>query len=159
MKLFIPVVLLGILLLTSLTGCGGGGGGSSSSPATLTPSENTTTINGVVVPLTKTASGLQYYDTTVGTGASPSAGQTVSVNYVGTLLDGTQFDASPANTPVDFPLNRVIAGFSEGIGSMKVGGQRRLVIPGNLAYGANPPTAKIPPNATLVFDVTLVAVK
>ncbi len=157
MKLYIPAAILGGLLLASVTGCGGSGGSDSFSP--LTPSDNTTTINGVVVPLTKTASGLQYYDTKVGTGVSPAVGQIVSVSYVGTLLDGTQFDASPANAPVDFNLARVIPGFTEGIGSMKVGGQRRLVIPGNLAYGANPPTAKIPPNATLVFDVTLVAVK
>ena len=157
MKLFIPAAILGGLLLTSVAGCGGSGGSDASAP--ITPSDNTTTINGVVVPLTKTASGLQYYDTKVGAGAFPAVGQTVSVNYVGTLLDGTQFDASPTNTPVDFKLANVSPGFSEGIGSMKVGGQRRLVIPSNLAYGANPPTAKIPPNATLVFDVTLVAVK
>jgi len=158
MKLFIPAVILGGILLSAVSGCGGGGG-STDTPVALVPGPNTTTINGVVVPLTITASGLQYYDTTVGTGVSPTAGQTVSVNYVGTLLDGTQFDASPANTPVSFGLTNVIPGFSEGIGTMKVGGKRRLVIPGNLAYGANPPTAKIPQNATLVFDVTLVAVK
>ena len=124
---------------------------------------NTTVINGKTVTLKKMADGLRYYDIKVGTGPNPKIGQTVSVQYTGTLLDGTKFDSSydHGGTPIDFPIGvgQVIKGWDEGVPPMKVGGKRRLVIPGNLAYGANSPTPVIPPNATLVFDIELVAVK
>ena len=123
----------------------------------------TTTINGKTVRLKFMPGGLKYYDMTVGTGARPKAGQTASVRYTGTLLDGTKFDSSydRGQAPFDFVLGQgqVIAGWDEGVATMKVGGKRRLVIPASLAYGANPPTQAIPPNATLVFDVELVGVK
>ena len=123
----------------------------------------TTTINGKTVPLKFMPGGLKYYDMTVGTGVSPKAGQTASMRYTGTLLDGTKFDSSydRGQAPFDFVLGQgqVIAGWDEGVATMKVGGKRRLVIPSSLAYGANPPTPTIPPNATLVFDVELVGVK
>jgi peptidylprolyl isomerase len=110
----------------------------------------------------KTASGLQYDDMTVGSGPQPKDGQNVIVHYIGTLEDGTKFDASyDRGQPIDFPLGvgKVIPGWDEGIASMKVGGRRKLIIPGDLAYGPNPPPgAPIPPNATLIFDVTLVGV-
>ncbi len=123
----------------------------------------TTVIDGKTVPLKSTPSGLKYYDTKVGTGPNPKIGQTVSVQYTGTLLDGTKFDSSydHGGTPIDFAigLGRVIPGWDEGVPTMKVGGKRRLVVPGALAYGATPTTPTIPPNATLVFDIELVAVK
>lgn len=101
-----------------------------------------------------TASGLQYRDLVVGTGARPSSPSArVTVNYVGRLLNGTQFDGRDNQ---QFTLNGVIAGWTEGLGSMQVGGRRQLIIPANLGYGSSG-TGNIPPNSTLVFDVELLA--
>lgn len=101
-----------------------------------------------------TASGLQYRDVAVGNGASPSSDTAnVTVNYEGWLLDGTRFDG---NDGTSFALNGVIAGWTEGLQSMKVGGRRQLIIPADLAYG-EAGTANIPPNSTLVFDVELLS--
>jgi uncharacterized repeat protein (TIGR01451 family) len=101
-----------------------------------------------------TASGLQYRDVVVGTGASPSgADATVQVTYRGWLLDGTPIDAGQGQS---FPLNGVIAGWAEGIAAMRVGGRRQLIIPADLAYGAKG-TGSVPPGSTLVFDVELLS--
>ena len=108
-----------------------------------------------------TASGLMYKVDTEGTGAKPTASDTVTVNYEGRLLDGTVFDSSYArNQPATFGLNQVIAGWTEGLQLMPVGSKYTFYIPGNLAYGANPPAGSgIPVNATLVFDVELLSIK
>ncbi|MBX9721918.1 MAG: FKBP-type peptidyl-prolyl cis-trans isomerase [Candidatus Obscuribacterales bacterium] len=107
----------------------------------------------------KTPTGLQYYDIEAGKGPSPSVGSTVIVHYTGWLLNKKKFDSSvDRGEPFSFQLGRgmVIKGWDEGVASMKVGGKRRLVIPGNLAYGAaGAAGGAIPPNATLVFDVQL----
>lgn len=104
-------------------------------------------------------STLQTQDLTVGTGQTVKSGDTVTVDYTGAVAaTGKIFQSS--SSPVTFPLSGVIAGWQQGIPGMKVGGTRRLLIPANMAYGANPPAGSgIPANAALVFDVTLKAIK
>ena len=113
-----------------------------------------------------TASGLQITDTQVGTGASPKTGQTCVMHYTGWLYQngakGQKFDSSvDRGQPFEFPLGlgRVIKGWDEGVASMKVGGKRTLIIPPELGYGARGAGGVIPPNATLMFDVELLALK
>lgn len=109
--------------------------------------------------VTTTESGLQIEELTAGTGASPTAEDTVKVHYKGTLLDGTEFDSSYSRgEPVSFPLNGVIPGWTEGLQLMKEGGKSRLVIPADLAYGPAGAGGSIGPNATLVFEVELLEI-
>jgi FKBP-type peptidyl-prolyl cis-trans isomerase FklB len=107
-----------------------------------------------------TDSGLQYEVLTAGTGASPTATETVEVHYHGTLLDGTVFDSSvDRGETIEFPLNRVIPGWTEGVQLMKEGSKYRFFIPYDLAYGARGSAPKIPPYAALIFEVELFKVK
>ena len=125
------------LALISLGACGGG---SSTSPTGATK--------------------LEIVDLAVGTGATAVNGDTVTVNYVGTLTNGTKFDSSiDRGQPFTFVLGagKVIAGFDQGIAGMKVGGKRKLTIPPSLGYGINP-QGTIPGNSTLIFDVDLLSI-
>jgi peptidylprolyl isomerase len=113
-----------------------------------------------------TPSGLRIIDTKVGTGATPKQGQTCVMHYTGWLYEngakGKKFDSSvDRGQPFEFPLgvHRVIAGWDEGVATMRVGGKRTLIIPPELGYGTRGAGGVIPPNATLIFDVELIDVK
>jgi FKBP-type peptidyl-prolyl cis-trans isomerase len=130
---------LAAVAIMALVGCGGDSGTAS------TPTGPTS---------------LQIEDVVVGTGATVVAGDTITITYVGTFLDGRVFDQS--TQPVTFPrpigVGNFIPGFDQGLLGMKVGGRRKLTIPSSLAYGAAGAAPTIPPNTPLAFDVTLVAI-
>ncbi|MBE9208963.1 FKBP-type peptidyl-prolyl cis-trans isomerase [Nostoc sp. LEGE 06077] len=134
-----------------------------SSPTTITNNDtliaNNTMSDANVVT---TPSGLKYVEIKEGTGVTPKSGQTVVVHYTGTLEDGTKFDSSrDRDRPFSFTIGvgQVIKGWDEGLSTMKVGGQRELIIPAELGYGSRGAGGVIPPNATLLFDVELLEVK
>ncbi|WP_281800452.1 FKBP-type peptidyl-prolyl cis-trans isomerase [Segatella maculosa] len=116
--------------------------------------------NGKKAGIITTPSGLQYQVLREGNGKSPKSTDTVECHYEGTLIDGTKFDSSyDRGQTATFPLNQVIAGWTEGLQLMQEGGKYRFFIPYNLGYGERGAGASIPPYAALVFDVELVAVK
>jgi len=136
-----------IVVALSIAACGGG-----ATPASAPAASSATNDGGNLIT---TPSGLKYEDLVVGTGASPAPTDMVTVHYTGTLQDGTVFDASRLHGgPISFPLNQVIKGWTEGVGSMKVGGTRKLVIPPSLGYGGQA-QGSIPANSTLTFIVEL----
>ena len=144
--------LVALALVTTLVGI------SAAAPTTAT-------AQAVGKPMT-TPSGLQITDSKIGTGATPKAGQICVMHYTGWLYQngakGQKFDSSlDRGTPFEFPIGRqrVIAGWDEGVASMKVGGKRTLIIPPALGYGARGAGGVIPPNATLIFEVELLDVK
>lgn len=127
-------------------------------PAAKPPNPNVPTkVTGEGV---KTASGLQYWDIRVGTGAVAKEGDKVKVHYTGWLTTGKKFDSSVGGAPFEFTIGagEVIKGWDEGVAGMKVGGKRQLRIPPDLAYGESGQAPVIPQNATLIFDVRLVAI-
>jgi FKBP-type peptidyl-prolyl cis-trans isomerase FkpA len=104
-------------------------------------------------------SGLVYRSLQDGKGASPAATDSVKVHYRGSFPDGKEFDSSyQRNAPAEFPLNRVIACWTEGVQKMKVGGKAKLTCPAAIAYGSRGAGGTIPPNATLQFEIELLAI-
>lgn len=140
---------------------------SSAAPAEQAPIEfttNTQTTSPTTMPLTETPiTQLMMKDEVVGTGAVAEAGDSVTVNYVGALTNGTVFDASENHSANGFTFTlgagQVIKGWDQGILGMKVGGKRQLLIPAELAYGSQSPAPSIPPNSALVFEVELLKVQ
>jgi peptidylprolyl isomerase len=111
--------------------------------------------------IVETATGLGYVEIVEGTGTQPKPGDSVSVHYTGWLKSGQKFDSSvDRGEPLQFRVGRgqVIKGWDEGVGSMRVGGKRKLIIPAHLGYGARGAGGVIPPNATLVFEVELLGI-
>jgi FKBP-type peptidyl-prolyl cis-trans isomerase FkpA len=107
----------------------------------------------------KTSSGLIYRELRAGSGSSPKATDVVTVNYRGTLVDGTEFDSSyKRNEPASFPLNAVIPCWTEGLQRMKEGGKAQLVCPANIGYAERGSPPVIPPGATLIFEVELLKI-
>jgi len=129
--------LLAVVGLAALMACGGGSTGTTDTPSGPT--------------------SLQIEEVTIGTGATAANGDTVSVGYSGSFLDGRVFDPGPGPITVVLGAHGVIAGFEQGIVGMRVGGRRRLTIPSSLAYGASG-SGPIPPNTPIKFDVTLIAI-
>jgi len=129
----------------------------------LIPTTGTTTNNQTASTAMPTVTDLQITDEIIGTGAAAVAGDKVTVQYVGSLTDGTVFDASASHSADGFTFNlgkgEVIQGWDQGVAGMKEGGKRRLVIPASLAYGDRAVGNVIPANSTLIFEVELVKVQ
>jgi FKBP-type peptidyl-prolyl cis-trans isomerase FkpA len=130
----------------------------SNTPATIAEATFAESLDIDIADYRLTESGLYWRDLKVGDGAEVQAGQTLSVHYDGYLPDGTLFESSRSGSPITFTVGvrQVIDGWDQGLLGMRVGGDRRLIIPPALGYGATGSAPAIPPNATLIFTVTVV---
>ncbi|MBF2096834.1 MAG: FKBP-type peptidyl-prolyl cis-trans isomerase [Gloeomargaritaceae cyanobacterium C42_A2020_066] len=163
-SLGVVVVCAAVLLVAQLTAPAPAALANEETPASETvaatpeePTRRLTLDDWVITP-----SGLKYQDLKEGKGASPRQGQTAVVHYTGRLEDGTVFDSSKTRgRPFQFRIGvgQVIKGWDEGVATMRVGGERRLQIPPDLAYGKRGAGGVIPPNATLIFDVELLSIQ
>jgi FKBP-type peptidyl-prolyl cis-trans isomerase len=130
-------------------------------PAIIDQQQPAATVGADMANKITTADGLQIQDLTVGTGAEAKSGDTITVNYLGTLTNGTKFDSSydrHQSFTTQIGVGQVIKGWDEGMVGMKVGGKRKLTIPAALGYGSQS-AGSIPPNSTLIFEVELLSVK
>jgi len=154
-SVLVPVIFV---VFGVASGCGNSEKPSTSNLPSASSPSSPTKVNGQP---TTTASGLQYWDIVVGTGATAVPGKPVSVHYTGWLTNGDKFDSSrDRGKPFVFSLGegQVIKGWDEGVAGMKAGGKRQLRIPPALGYGDSGAGGVIPPNATLIFDVELLEV-
>ncbi len=156
-----PIMIALVLILFVIDG-----GDDGVTPAIVSASPTPASVDTGPPPLagepTFSETGLGIIDIETGTGETPETGKLVAVHYTGWLSDGTKFDSSlDRGTPFEFPLGegRVIAGWDEGLATMKVGGKRRLIIPPELAYGESGSPPLIPPDSELTFDVELLEIK
>ncbi len=150
-----------VVIAAAIIGVGAWYANTLTAPAAQTQTNTTTPQPTAAGQTITTMDGLIIKDDVIGTGAVAAAGDTVTVNYTGTLDNGTVFDSSlnPGRTPFNFMIGgQVIAGWNQGVPGMKVGGTRELTIPPALGYGAQGAGSVIPPNATLHFTITLLAV-
>jgi FKBP-type peptidyl-prolyl cis-trans isomerase FkpA len=148
-----PMVVL--ILSMVLMSCSGSGPAGPDSAEAKAYRERAAAQPGAV----KTASGLIYRELRSGSGASPTPSDSVKVHYRGTLIDGIEFDSSyKRNEPAEFPLDRVIPCWTEGLQRMKIGGKSQLVCPSAIAYGESGSPPMIPGGATLVFEIELLGV-
>ena len=146
------MILIGLIGMVAMVGIGGEAQADNPKPSSEKDTKGTET----------TASGLQYVDSVVGTGKSPTKGKGVTVHYTGWLTNGKKFDSSvDRGQPFKFVIGvgQVISGWDEGVATIKVGGKRKLTIPPDLGYGKRGAGGVIPPDATLIFDVELLGVE
>ena len=159
LKMMVATYSLVLCVVALTSACGN----KEESPATEnTPAQAPATAAPAQAPVAAEVTELKIEDTKAGTGAVAEAGKRVTVHYTGWLTNGTKFDSSKdRNQPFQFQLGsgQVIKGWDQGVAGMKIGGVRKLTIPPSLAYGPNGAGGVIPPNATLVFEVELLAVE